>query len=227
VAFRAGQHNFSKGVLSKELWGRSDIVPYTAAVRQGINVLILKYGGLTKRPGSRFVYEIKDGAKRLIPFEGAYEASYAMLMGQASMRLGALGGMVIETKLTVEAVTLASPVQITAHYHGFSTGDEVFFQDVVGADWLNGRILTVTSTGTHTFTVPIDGTGLGALTGDTGGIIRGAPPSPPPSPPPVPPPPPPPPPPVIGGGNGGSGGTGGSGGNPGTLPGHGPGSPFP
>lgn len=203
MGFRAGQHNFSKGVLSKQLWGRSDIVPYNAAVREGTNVVVLKYGGLTKRPGTRFVYEIKDGDKKLFPFEGAYEASYAMLLGQASMRLGALGGMVLETKLTVEAVALTNPVQITASYHGFTTGQEVYFSGVQGALWLNGRIETVTSTGTHTFTIPVDGTGLAARTGDTGGIIRVGAPAAPPAPPAVPPPSTPPPPPSVGTGGGG------------------------
>lgn len=207
VGFRAGQHNFSKGVLSKELWGRSDIVPYNAGVREGKNIVVMKYGGLTKRPGTRFVYEVKDGAvKRLIPFEGAYEASYTMLLGQASMRLGALGGMVLETKLTVEAVTLGNPVKITASYHGFATGDEVYFSGVLGATWLNGRTETITKVDDHNFTVPINGAGLAARTGDTGGIINSAPPPPPPPPPTVPPPPPPAPPPIVGTGGGASGG---------------------
>lgn len=201
MAYRAGQHNFSKGVLSKQLWGRSDIVPYHAAVREGKNVVILKYGGLTKRPGTRVVYEIKDGAtKRLIPFEGAFEASYAMLMGQASMRLAALGGMVLEEALTVQAVTLANPTKITASYHGFATGDEVFFSGVQGATWLNGRTERITVVDDHNFTVPINSIGLAARTGDTGGTINSAPPPPPPPPPAVPPPPPPPPPPNIGSG---------------------------
>jgi len=206
MAFRAGQHNFSKGVLSKDLWGRSDIVPYGSAVRQGINVVVLKYGGLQKRPGTRFVYEIVDGAeKRLLPFEGAFEASYAMVMGQASMRLASQGGMVLEQKLTVEAVALTNPVAITASYHGLSSGDEVFFSGVEGALWLNGRTEVVTSTGTHTFTIPVDGTGLDARTGDTGGIIRSGAPSAPPAPPTVPPPSTPPPPPTVGTGGGGGG----------------------
>jgi len=200
VTFRAGQHNFSKGVLSKELWGRSDIVPYSAGVRQGKNVVILKYGGLTKRPGTRFVYEIKGGDTKLFPFEGAFEASYAMLLGQASMRLAARGGMVVEEQLTVEQVSLTNPVEITMSHHGHSTGDEVFFAGVEGAAWLNGLVLPVIVTGDHTFTVPIDGTNLAALTGDTGGIIRSVPPAPPAEPPPVPPPAPPPEEPGIGGG---------------------------
>jgi len=196
---RIGLHNFSKGILSKELWGRTDIAPYSAGIRQGKNVLILKYGGLTKRPGTRLVYEIKDGEQRLIPFEGAYEASYAMMFGQATMRLAALGGMVIEEKLTVEDATNTNPIEITASFHGLSDGDEVFFSDVEGMTELNGQIATVTVTGDDTFTIPIDGTDYGAFTGDDGGTIRVEEPEPLPDPPEVPDPVPPPDPPDVGG----------------------------
>lgn len=208
MAYRAGQHNFSKGVITEELWGRSDIAPYGAAVRRGDNVVVLKYGGLTKRPGTRFVYEITDGAKKLFPFEGAYEASYAMLMGQATMRLAALGGMVVEEELTVESVTLGSPTVIEASYHGYSDGDEVFFTGVEGAEWLNGRILEATYIDDDHFSVAIDSTGLDALTGDTGGIVRSGAPSAPPTPPTVPPEAPAPEPPPTGGGGSYSGSNG-------------------
>ncbi len=203
VAPRVGQFNFSKGVLTKELWGRLDIAPYNAAVRQGTNVNILKYGGLTKRAGTRLVYEIKDGPQRLIPFEGAYEASYAMLMGQGVMRLAALGGMVLETALTVQAVSASNPAVITAAFHGFASGDEVFFSGVAGATGLNGRILPVTPINANQFTVPIDGATLSPFTGDTGGVTRQAAPEPPPPPPEVPDPTPPYAPPPIGGSGGG------------------------
>jgi len=203
MAFRSGQHNFSKGVLTEELWGRVDIAPYNAAVRQGTNVLILKYGGLTKRPGTRFVYEITDGLKRLLPFEGALDASYALLMGQASMRPAALGGMVLEEKLTVEALTLTDPVQITASFHGFEDGDEVFFQELDGPIELNGRVLPVTVIDDDNFTVPVDGTGYAALASDGGGIIRSGAPAAPPAPPAVPPVVPPPADPPVGGGGSG------------------------
>jgi hypothetical protein len=207
MAYRQPLNNFSKGVLTKELWGRSDIVPYNAAVRQGTNVVILKYGGLQKRMGTRFVYEILDGKKRLLPFEGAYEASYALLMGQASLRLAALGGMVIEEQLTIETLSLTNPVQIRASYHGYSTGDEVFLIGLLGTTDLNGLVFPVTVIDQHHFTIPIDGTNLDPLTGDTGGTVRSGAPPPPPPPPEVPPPVEPVDPPLIGGGGlgGGSG----------------------
>lgn len=190
MAFRHGQFNFSKGVLTEELWGRVDIAPYNAAVKQGINVVILKYGGLRKRPGTRFVYEITgdvDVPHRMIPFEGAFEASYALLFGQANMRLAALGGMVIEELLTVQAIYLENPTRIKADYHGYEDGDEVFFDGLEGTTELNGLIYPVTVVDDNHFTIPVDGATLSALTGDSGGIIRSGPPDSPPPPPTVPP----------------------------------------
>lgn len=203
MAYRHGLHNFSKGVLSKELWGRSDIAPYSAGIRQGINVVIQKYGGLTKRPGTRFVYEITDPGKlaRLLPFEGAYEASYAMVLGQGIMRLAALGGMVVEEKLKIEDITTGNPAALHVSFHGLENGDEVFVSGNVGLDELDGMIVPVTVVDADHFTIPLDGSTLTALV-SSDGIIRIAPPPPPPTPPSVPPPPSPPPPPDIGGGGG-------------------------
>lgn len=170
MSFRVGLHNFSKGILSKELWGRVDIAPYSAGVRQASNVLIMKYGGLTKRPGTHMVCEIKDGDKRLLPFEGAYGASYILVMGDHNMRLAATGGMVTEAAKTVTAATNANPAAITVAGHGFSSGDEVFFSGSQGMREINGRILTVTVTGANTFTVPVNSTSFGAFGGGGDGM---------------------------------------------------------
>lgn len=200
MAYRAGLHNFSKGVLSADLHGRVDVAAYNAGLRQGTNVVVLKYGGFAKRMGTRLVYEIKDGEKRLFPFDYSLEQSYVLVFGQGSMRPAALGGMVLDEALTVEAATRTNPVKITASYHGYTTGDEVFFRDVKGMAELNGLTLPVTVIDQHNFTVPVNGTSFGSLTGDDGGVIRSGPPDPDPAPPVVPPPVDPPPPPNVGGG---------------------------
>lgn len=204
MAFRAGLFNFSKGVLSPELQGRVDVEAYNAGIRQGKNVLILKHGGLTKRPGTRLVYEIKDGSKRLLPFEGAYEASYALLMGQASMRVATGGGIVLETLQTIHGATNANPVELNVPFHGLSTGDEVFIASVGGMVELNERLFTITVAGPNSFTLNgVDGRGFGVFTGDTGGVTNSAPPPSPPPPPAVPPPSTSPPTPPLGGDGGG------------------------
>jgi len=204
--FRSGLFNFSKGELAPALWGRIDVAAYAAALRQAVNVVVLKYGGVTRRMGSRYVYEITSPAggwasaeagQRLIPFEYSIEQTYMLLFTQAKMRPAALGGMVLEQALTVQAATNTNPVRITAAFHGYATGEEVFFSGVSGMTELNGMTLPVTVIDANTFTVPVDGSAFGAFSGDSGGIVNAGPPPAPPAPPPVPPPVPDPVPPAV------------------------------
>jgi hypothetical protein len=210
LMLRAGQFNFSKGEISDELVSRVDVPAYATALKRARNVIILKYGGVTKRPGTRFVAEVYDPTNpvRLVPFQFSLTQTYALEMGQGYMRPAALGGVVLETKLTVQAVTTGATTLIQMDYHGYAVGDQVYFDGVLGAVWLNGkigRVLTVPDA--NHFTVNINSTGLAALTGDTGGIIRVATPTPPPTPPTVPPVVTPPTPPATGGGGAYTGGT--------------------
>ena len=211
MAYTKGLFNFSKGELAPELWGRTDIAPYSAGVRRAHNVLILKYGGLTMRPGFEFVApwadETQDG--RLLPFqfdEGKSGQNYALEMGQGYMRPAAGGGMVVEELLTITAATKTNPVRVTIPYHGYSVGDFWGVSGVQGMVEINDQIWRITAVpNANQFDIDADGTAWGAFTGDgPGGIIR---PGPPPAPPPAPVVPPvvepAPPPQVVGGGGGG------------------------
>lgn len=281
MAFRTGSANFSKGEIAEELIGRVDVAAYQTALRRARNVTLLKYGGVTKRPGTRFVAEAYAGnsvaqvtasiaagvmtvdavgsgalvagqllsgpgvtagttivaqlsgtaggsgtysvtpaqtvssnsfsargnqSVRLMPFQFSLEQTYALELGQGYMRPAALGGMVIEDKITISAITLGSTTMIAAAYHDYHVGDQVYFSGILGTIELNGKIGRVLSVVADvSFTVDINSTGFTAFTGDTGGITRTGPPPAPPTAPPVPPPPPPPPPPPTGGGGYGGG----------------------
>ncbi|MES1971776.1 MAG: hypothetical protein V4472_04900 [Pseudomonadota bacterium] len=208
MALRTGQPNFSKGELAEDLISRVDVAAYATGLKRARNVIILKYGGVTKRPGTRLVAEVQDDSApvRLMPFQFSLSQTYALEMGQGYMRPAALGGMVIEDKLTIDAITRGATTGIAAAYHGYAVGDQVYFSGIDGTIELNGRIARVIAVpDDHHFTVDVDSTGFGAFTADHDGATRAGPPPPPPPPPPVPPPPPPPPPPTIGGGGGGGG----------------------
>jgi hypothetical protein len=205
MAFRTGQPNFSKGEISEDLIARVDVAAYQVGLRRARNVTILKYGGVTKRPGTRLVAEVHDASQpvRLVPFQFSLEQTYALEMGQGYMRPAALGGLVIEEKITITSVAFGATTTIEAAYHEYVAGDQVYFDGVEGAVELNGKIARVLSVADSShFVVDIDSTGFTAFTADTGGVVRPGPPPPPPPPPPVPPPPPPPPPPPVGGGGG-------------------------
>jgi len=207
MAYRAALSNFSKGEIAPELLGRFDVSAYSSALRRARNVLVLKYGGVTKRPGTRLVAEVYDASEpvRLVPFQFSIDQAYALELGQGYMRPAAMGGMVTNEELEITAITNAANAKVTAAYHGYSEDDQVFFFGVEGMDEINGRIAVVESViDDNNFTVGVDSRAFGVFTGSEGGITRSGAPDPEPLPPVVPAPvPPPPAPPVIGGGGGG------------------------
>lgn len=213
---RVGQPNFSKGEIAPELYGRFDVDFYAAGLKKARNVLILKYGGLTKRPGTRLVAEIIDDSEptRIIPFQFSLTQTYALEMGQGYMAPCALGGRVLEEEIAITGISNATHAQITAAYHDYSVGEYVYLTGIAGTlgEFLNNRTWPVYSiVDTNNFTIDADTVGKGTFTAATGGVTRTGAPPPPPPPPPVPPPVTPPEPPSIGGGGGGGFGGGGGG----------------
>lgn len=196
-----GQVNFSKGVLGPDLQSRIDISAYNAGLRRGVNVVVLKYGGIQNRPGTRFVREL-PGDGLLLPFEYSTDFTYALAMTQGAMRPISNGGSVLEQEALVAGITNANPAVVTVAFHGLSTGDEVYFQNIEGMEEINYRMLPATVIDDNTFSVPVDSRAWGVFTGSGGGTENTAPPPPPPPPPPVPPPAPTPTPPPTGGGGG-------------------------
>lgn len=204
------KRNFTRGIFSPVVQARRDVEAWAAGARRLTNVTILKHGGVRKRPGTWFVYKLKpdDDQTIMLPFTYAPGQSYALLMGQATMRPIALGGMVVETEnaagagFGITAITKANPGVVTAPFHGLTTGDEVYLAGISGMTELNGRVFTVTVLSASTVSIGVNTTGYGTFTADDG-VVRGAPPAAPPAPPAVPAETPPPEPPVVVPGGGG------------------------
>lgn len=205
MAYRHATSNFTKGEVSPELEARFDTEAYQAALRTAYNVKIRRVGGVSKRMGTRFVAEcLSTTAVRLLAFQFSDDQAYAIEMGQAYMRPAALGGVVLEDGLLVTAITKAVNAQITAAYHAYSVGDQVYLSLITGMVEINDRFLTVMSViDANNFTVDFDSTNAGTFTGSGGGIARTGTPAPPPPPPPVPTPLPDPTPPDLGSGSAG------------------------
>lgn len=206
MGYRLAQAVFAKGEIGPELQGRFDVDAYPSSVRKARNVVVLKYGGLTKRPGTRYVSEVYDASRpqRLIPFQFSLTQTYALETGQGYMRAAALGGLVLNEQLAITAITAAANAQVTAAYHAYSVGDEVYLDGIAGAlgNHLNGRFARVVSVvDGNNFTININTTAMPAFTSSTGGITRSGPPAADPTPPVVPPVVDPPDPPDLGGGD--------------------------
>jgi hypothetical protein len=201
---RAGLPNFSKGVLSERLHGRTDVAAYNAGLKRGENIVILKQGAFSIRPGFRYVNDCLGEGEWLVPFQFSDEQPYALTFGQEYMQPLTGGGVVIEAELAITGITNAAQAVLSVDYHGLVVGDQVFLAGIDGAmgDLLNERVWNVMTVPTDgTFSIDADTSAVAAFSGATGGATNVAPPPPPPDVPPTPPPyEPPPAPPVYGGG---------------------------
>jgi hypothetical protein len=206
MAYRIAQPSFSKGEIAPDLYGRFDVDAYQSSLRRARNVVILKYGGVTKRPGTRLVAEVLDASQpvRLVPFQFSIEQAYALELGQGYMRVAAQGGLVLHEELAVTNITSEALALVTAAFHGFSAGQQVFLAGIHGAlgEALNFRFYRVASVvDPHHFHIDVDTSDMPPFTGATGGITRTGLPAPDPPDPVVPPPVDPPTPPSTGGGD--------------------------
>ena len=144
--------NFQAGEFSPRLEGRIDLQKYNSGAQKLENMLIFPQGGVTRRPGTKFAGQSKDGGKvRLINFEFSDEQAYVLEFGANYIRFFKDGGILTEATKTITGATAANPVVITSSSHGFSNGDRVFISGVAGMVELNNREFTVANQTTNTF----------------------------------------------------------------------------
>jgi len=107
VKFTKAFTNFTAGEITPKLLGRTDIAKYENGAETVENFLVEPHGGLTRRPGTRFVAEVKTSANqvRLIPFEFNVEQAYVLEFGPSYFRIYKDGGQVTSSGSAVEVAT--------------------------------------------------------------------------------------------------------------------------
>lgn len=176
---RVIQSNFAGGEVSDQIAARTDIDKYKTSVAKAENFFVEVHGGLTTRPGLKFIAECKNptGTTRLIPFEFNTVQTYALEFGDQYMRVYKDGGQVLDTSATfsISGATQNNPVVVTATGHTFSNGDDVYISGVVGMTELNQRTFRVANVATNTFELTdFDGTninGTGYTAYSSGGTV--------------------------------------------------------
>lgn len=155
------QRSFSGGEISPFLYARVDYSKYVTGLRTCKNFMVLRHGGVSNRPGTTFVCEVKDSSKvvRLIKFEYNSSQTYQLEFGDEYIRFIENGEQVRLTATNITAITKANPVVVTSNAHGYSNGDEVYISGVVGMLELNGRSLKVYGVTANTYELRLmDGT---------------------------------------------------------------------
>jgi len=102
----SSQTNFTSGILSPRLAGRTDLSKYHNGVSELNNFIILPQGGLYRRSGSRYVADVKDHSKvvRLVRFEFSVTQAYIIEFGDLYCRFYKDEGQII-SGTPVEIVT--------------------------------------------------------------------------------------------------------------------------
>lgn len=170
VQSRKIQTNFTAGEISSRLRGRVDVEKYYNAVEKLQNMIPRPQGGAYRRPGTHFVAEVKDSSDECIciPFSFSTVQNYVLELGDQYLRVYRARGQVVETPVVITAITQASPAAVTTSgAHGYSTGDQVYLDDIGGMTELEGRRFTITVTGGTTFT--LDGEDSTSYTAYTSG----------------------------------------------------------
>ena len=144
--------NWTAGELSKDLFGRVDITKYQNGAETLENFIVQPHGGITRRPGTRFVKEVKTSSAktRLIPFEFSTTQAYVIEFGNLYVRFYKDQGSILEANVNISAATRANPCVVTANSHGYSNGDEIYIASVVGMTELNGKYYKVKNKTTNT-----------------------------------------------------------------------------
>lgn len=87
---------FSRGELSPKLHSRADLEHFKTGLKECQNFMVMRQGGLTRRPGTQFVQEVKDSSRpaRFIPFIFSASQAYMLVFNAGVFRVYALGGRV-------------------------------------------------------------------------------------------------------------------------------------
>jgi hypothetical protein len=148
--------SFTAGEISPRLEGRVNIEKYREGLSDLTNMVVMPHGGVTRRPGTEYLGEVKSSAvkTRLIPFQFKTSDTYILEFGDQIMRVFRNGSQVLNSSSkTITAITKASPGVLTSNSHGFSNGDEVYITSVGGMTELNDRNYRIANVTTNTFTL--------------------------------------------------------------------------
>jgi hypothetical protein len=93
------QRSFAGGEIAPSLYGRTDLAKYVTALRRCRNFIVQRHGGVSNRPGTFMVREVKNSLNtvRLLDFIFDEETAYILEMGVGYVRFIVDSGWVVAT----------------------------------------------------------------------------------------------------------------------------------
>jgi hypothetical protein len=104
---RTLSRSFAAGEITPELYGRLDLASYQTGLSTCRNFITLPHGPAANRPGTEFVLEVKNSAKRtrLVTFAYSTTQTFALEFGEFYVRFHTLGGTLLSGSAPYEVVT--------------------------------------------------------------------------------------------------------------------------
>ena len=101
------QNNFNAGEWSPLTYGRVDLERYRSALALCRNYVPTAQGGLTRRPGTRYVANVKNSANvvRLVAFEFSITQAYVLEFGAGYIRFYLNNGQLLNAGVPYEVAT--------------------------------------------------------------------------------------------------------------------------
>jgi len=97
--------SFAGGELTPALYGRTDLAKYDVGAAKIVNALVLRYGGVSRRPGLRYVTTTYGNRKaRLIPFKYSSNQNYIIEITAGAFRFATPAGMVLDGSGNIYAI---------------------------------------------------------------------------------------------------------------------------
>ena len=123
-------HNFNAGELTPLLDAREDLAKYQNGASIMENVIPIPQGGAQKRPGTKYIAEVKTSSltTRILPFEFSTSQSYIIEAGNQYMRFFTSGASVddgagTETTFSVGEYSVATATSGTSTFTISGSGD--------------------------------------------------------------------------------------------------------
>lgn len=168
--------NFTAGELSPKLDIRVDTQKYRNGAREIQNGIVMPHGGVRKRPGTKFVAEVKSSADEALlqAFEFNVEQTYVLEIGPNYIRQFKDQGVIAANTLTITDISKANPGVVTYTGTDPTNGQHVYVSGVGGMTQVNNRRFTVASVnaGANTFELSgIDTTSYSTYTGGGTAVV--------------------------------------------------------
>lgn len=138
--------SFAGGEISPQLFSRVDLDKFQTGLGLCLNFETLAPGAAQNRAGFQYILEAKDSTQpvALIPFSYSTEQTFALEFGHLYVRFHTNGGTLLENPIQITAITVSGVAQFTTGTaHGYTTGQWVQLNNILGMTPLNGRWIKI------------------------------------------------------------------------------------